>query len=217
MRRCLLALPLILLTCFIAVVYVTTLPTLADSTNFGHIGTHPVNHKSPAPELDPGTVVGMVTWQYNDFVGTKGDVGATVALMPSPMKKRLDNSTSRLFSLSLFLGEGIQPSMERLGIYFGKADGMGQVVIDNVHPGTYIPIIVSNKTERNTEEPISPDEWEVLAPFFINSDAEKSWYVSDASQLPGHIAGISKWSTLYPIIVRPDKTAHFEHDFGHTY
>ena len=43
-----------------------------------------------------GNVTGLITWQYNDYVGTKPDVGAKVMLIPLNHKPQEDDNYSML-------------------------------------------------------------------------------------------------------------------------
>src|SRR5690242_3827745 len=49
-----------------------------------------------------GKVQGAITWQYNNFVGTKGDVGAEVVLVAKPFEETIKKlSAAELSMLSI--------------------------------------------------------------------------------------------------------------------
>jgi hypothetical protein len=93
-----------------------------------------------------GNVKGAITWQYNDFVGTKPDVGATVILIPKKVKRMLTVKEMN----GLVFGHAPQDT----GIFVATANGYGNFQINNVPSGDYTAIIISAKTRKFSSEPL---------------------------------------------------------------
>jgi hypothetical protein len=150
-----------------------------------------------------GTVTGVITWQYNDFVGTKGDVGAHVILLPVPLKHTLPPSDAKTLGLGI-----VEPgsTAERDGVLIQQADGYGNVEFDDVRPGDYDVIIISEKTLTNNSQ-ISDDDFSLFQQYFVS-------YFATQQFLDGLIK-IHKWTYL-AVHVRANGKAHFSHDFGNT-
>ena len=89
-----------------------------------------------------GTVKGTLTWQYNPYVGTRGDVGAKIALIPVNLDENLDNN---LFSLALS-----QNPQGKNGIFSTRADGYGHYELSNVPAGKYYLLFLSNNAFNDT-------------------------------------------------------------------
>jgi hypothetical protein len=153
-----------------------------------------------------GSLKGVITWQYNDFVGTKGDVGAVVALLPEFMSHKIGVEEN---NLTTEIGDGIDDgTLGSRGIYIGKADGYGNVEIDDVKPGRYFALIISNKTTRDASTPPDALELSMLADDFASKAALQN--LADP------------WLTLHKsdiemVQIRAGETAHISHDFGNTY
>ncbi len=87
-----------------------------------------------------GTMSGMISWKYNNFVGNRGDTGA------------------RIFAINLEIHEAkdalIDMNAEQgtNGIWISTADGNGNYKIDKMPCGNYAVFIVSNNTNGNYPE-----------------------------------------------------------------
>jgi len=153
---------------------------------------------------ESGTVEGTITWQYNNFVGTKGDVGAKVMLFPENVR-----ISAADFEL---LQDGIPSAacVHRYHLFTGTADGYGKVTIDALPLGSYHGIVYSAKTTRNLSAPFESYEATELRSL-IQGD------VSDDALNSSAWIHIFKWTVLSDIQVRKGQTTHFNHDFGNTY
>lgn len=143
-----------------------------------------------------GSIKGLLTWQYNEYVGTKPDVGATVALIPYTTKKKIDNDFFALMGYVITQGEN--------GIYSGKADGNGNYIIDDVPAGKYWMLIRSKKTYSDMK--IYSDDQAVLKKIFSSS----TWNKLENS------LKINQYR-LSTITIKKDKTITESYDFGYSY
>ncbi len=157
--------------------------------------------KSNPPESDTvGTVEATVTWQYNDYVGTKGDVDATMLLFP--LNIRIQQPDRDLLAYRIVT----PPCVRKYAILDGRADGYGKVVIDNIPAGHYHGIIISGKTTRD-----------ITAPFSDVERASLSELIDGGMPKPRGMLALQKWFVVFDITVRRNQTTHISHDFGNTY
>ncbi|MDB5042233.1 MAG: hypothetical protein JWN27_2959 [Candidatus Eremiobacteraeota bacterium] len=162
---------------------------------------------SPSPAPVPGSAVGLLTWQYNDFVGTKPDVGASACLIPLRATKVVaDDAKGVMLDAHL----GIDTTINKYGWVCGKADGSGAVNLDAVPPGTYTALVISEKTTRNFKAPLSDLELQILG-FRFDPDAVRIVTMEPSVLL------LRQWSFVSTIVVRSGTVSHFSYDFGHTY
>lgn len=133
----------------------------------------PSNIKSPVKNPDvvvkpnpvgSSVLKGNLTWQYNKFIGTKPDTGATVHLFPKNAKQ--------LKTADLVAIEDGRIDAANYGTYFAKADGYGAYEITNLPAGSYVAFYTSLKTMRNYMEPVNPSILNKLRPYV--RDIEKS-------------------------------------------
>ncbi len=159
-----------------------------------------VAYKSDFFIKKPGTVKGLITWQYNDFVGTKPDVGATVFLLPSSCSNKIKDEDA----VSYFLGTKA-PS----GFYYAKANGNGNYEIPNVKAGQYTAVIISKNTNRNVLEETDIDFLKeyILTDFFSKDKVEYFCTVN---------INIHQFVNK-DIKVEPKTTLDLSNDFGNTY
>lgn len=148
-----------------------------------------------------GFVKGNVTWQYNNYIGTKADVGAIVYLIPLDFSiKGGDNN-----KLSMFMD-----TKGNNGVYFAKVDGFGQYTLDNIPTGKYRIFI---KSENTTSA--------------FRFEDEASWNKT-INNLMGDILNkteLDKFKTFLgfddfyteEIEITNDKTNNISYDFGYTY
>jgi frataxin-like iron-binding protein CyaY len=149
-----------------------------------------------------GSISGSVTWQYNDFIGTKPDTGAYIALIPMDIEE-LEGKDHDAFSLLLDTkGED--------GIYTIEVDGNGEYVMNDIPAGEYGVLIVSKNTTSG-----------------LRFDDEKAWnsiidgivstFLSE-EQLENLKTCIGYNSINFNIInIKANKTNIYSHDFGNTY
>ena len=154
-----------------------------------------------------GAVEGVITWQFNESIGTKGDVNAHVILFPKKLKRLIAVKDQ---SLRTAVGSGIiGPDEEALGLRGANADGFGKVILDDVPAGNYIALIVSENTTRDITKELGADDLDMISTYFASKAALAMFLRSPFLKLHKH------WFEL--IQVYPGKTAHFNHDFGNTY
>ncbi|MFI8715769.1 hypothetical protein [Brevibacillus brevis] len=145
-----------------------------------------------------GALKGTITWQYNDFVGTKPDVNAKILLIRTDFDKNtITDVEEGVFAI------GLAP--KNSGLFAGKANGYGNYEIGNLPVGEYHITIVSAQTNRNIMLPV--DEYPItkLKPYIQKWDAFLSMSLLDKKY---HVATIT---------IEEGQTLDFSHDFGNTY
>ncbi len=95
-----------------------------------------------------GTITGNVTWKYNEYVGTKADVGAQVYLFRRSSKSRC------LRVVDVRFGE----SDPAKGFYVTQVDLNGKYCFRRLPPGTYDLLVVSKATSRDLTVALPSDE-----------------------------------------------------------
>jgi hypothetical protein len=165
-----------------------------DPTGAIFIGKKPTELSYDVTKL--GSIKGVVTWQYNKLIGTKADVGASVALIPTQVEEKLNNTLYTLLLQSVPQGSD--------GIYTAKVDGFGDYNIDDVPAGDYYLLFVSSNTmsdgtiyksdEVDLKTIFEGDSWDQLENKFKLYQYE-----------------------LRRITIKENKTLTESHDFGYTY
>jgi len=154
---------------------------------------------TPTPTLI-GSIKGNVTWQYNDVIGTKPDVGAYVALIPS--NKNLSGINHQKFS---YLNDCDGTD----GIYSVDADGYGSYQLDNIPIGNYTLLIVSQKTTeglRFNDEQAWNNYIKSIASFLSEDELETFKIFVGYNSI-----------TTTKITIKENQTITFSYDFGYTY
>ncbi|MGE7921191.1 hypothetical protein ACQKM9_19955 [Viridibacillus sp. NPDC093762] len=149
-----------------------------------------------------GTVQGVVSYYYNNFIGYRPDVNARVSLISYDLNKA--NYTP--YQLQMFGMYGQVPSGDK-SLYFANVDGNGNYSIENVKPGKYIFVIRSNgRVEIRIDESASgiyADEikriiGEPIADYFIaNNLKHYKYYVNEVTVSKDRVVTISKNFGLY--------------------
>lgn len=147
-------------------------------------------------EMKIGSIKGNITWQYNRYIGTKADTGAKIALIPTNLSNKSENS---FFALLLQ-----QNPQGKDGIYTAKADGYGTYEIQDVPAGEYYLLISSNNTRSDMK--IYTFDEERLKKLF----SEKDW---NKLKMP---LKLNKYE-LKAIKIEENKTIIQSYDFGYTY
>ena len=143
-----------------------------------------------------GTLKGNITWQYNQYIGTKPDVGANVIVFPKnfkplPSKKIINVQDGKVDASSI-------------GIYYGEVDGYGSYEINRIPAGEYLVLIVSLKTFTNYMEPMNRDDEKLL-----------KRYVSDFEQ---GALGVGVFNYLIKNInLEVDEEELISKDWGYSY
>lgn len=124
----------------------------------GQIATSPskASSKTPGSNVNKGvgTIKGNITWQYNKFIGTKPDVGATITLFPV-------NNTPVTVKQVIAVQDG-KMDASSVGIYYTSVDGFGSYELTDIPAGNYFALYQSSKTFRNYLEPVESDIYEQL-------------------------------------------------------
>ncbi len=90
-----------------------------------------------------GSLTGVITYQYNKYIGTRPDVGAKILLV----------QTNHIPTKNDYLNIGMmrnykeRPDLSDPTVYSVEADGMGNYYFDNIPAGEYYMLIESQKTE----------------------------------------------------------------------
>ncbi len=158
-------------------------------------------------EYDPdyiayGRVYGQLTYQYNKFVGTRGDNGATVMLIPYNNEvKNYDNHKAAM------LLSGTYDS----GIIVKECDGYGNFDFGNSVPvGKYILVAISDNTtsaQRFDDE----EFWK-----FLIDGSFGNLFSDDDRETLYTFVGFSDW-TFEILTIEEGDSINFTHDYGYTY
>lgn len=154
--------------------------------------------EQPALPTPKGSLKGTITWQYNDFVGTKPDVNAKILLIRTDFDKNtITDVEEGVFAI------GLAP--KNSGLFAGKANGYGNYEIGNLPVGEYHIMIVSAQTTRDIMLPV--DEYPItkLKPYIQKWDEFLSLSLMDKKY---HVATIT---------IEEGQTLDFSHDFGNTF
>ncbi|UKK97563.1 hypothetical protein [Brevibacillus brevis] len=153
----------------------------------------------PAIPTQMGSLKGTITWQYNDFVGTKPDVNARILLISKGYDKNtLTDDEESIFAI------GTVPK-KNVGLFAAKANGYGNYEVGNLPAGEYHILVVSAQTTRNINEPIDEYFTSILKPYIRNWDS----FV--------RISLLHLKYELSTITIEEGQTLDFSHDFGNTF
>lgn len=153
----------------------------------------------PYKNVGFGTVQGVITWQYNKFVGTKADVGAQVLLVPINHKPCAADANT-LNSMKNYFDKSC---------YSTEVDGMGNYYLDNIPAGNYIIIIMSEATNQ------SPDYQKIYSDYVAKGSISIMFSKKGIENLLRNIRLNS--SVFQNITVTAGQTVRYSNDFGNTY
>lgn len=148
-------------------------------------------------ETGSGNVEGTITWQYNNFVGTKGDVGARIIFVRAPLEEtvsKLPEPERKMLSGGIPVSES-----EGAGVYSTEADGFGKFSIDGLPAGSYNVFIFSSKTRPGPED--------------IMTNSCKARF---GTHFQSFVFVLSK-AYCTTAKVSSGRTSTISHDFGNTY
>jgi hypothetical protein len=157
---------------------------------------------SGAPARGFGTAECVITWQYNDAIGTKGDVGAFLFLLPRPMSQRFTSDDVNTIWTATY--NGTFPLTTKVANVL--ADGYGHADIDHVPSGSYDMLVISHGAFSMAS--LSDDYIARFRPFFANDAAFSSFFTDPRSVIKGFK------SALIPMTIHAGETSHCSHDFG---
>ena len=150
-----------------------------------------------------GSLTGVITYQYNDFVGTKADVGADVMLVQTNhVPQETDDGI-----FTVFLADSAFPGDDPT-IYSTEVDGMGNYYFDDIPAGEYYILIRSKNTNMSPQKAQWVYGW--ISDYLQNKIS------------PEALETLSLWvhtqsHQISTVNILPNKTARFSHDFGNTY
>jgi hypothetical protein len=106
-------------------------------TSFGTFPLHAeVQTADGSTKVGTCTIRGNVVWKYNEYVGTKADVGAKVLLL-------------RRFEVKVSLRPLLDETDRDKGVHVTAVDMLGKYEIGDLPPGSYDLLILSKNTTRN--------------------------------------------------------------------
>lgn len=146
-----------------------------------------------------GSVTGLITWQYNKYIGTKPDVGAK-AMLVQTNKIPLISDEVTFLNISNDLKE--DPTVTST-----TADGSGNYYFDNVPAGEYYLILQSHKTHA------SPIEKNVCTQ---QADSCLSGIISDEALKNIKLGGAVYKTIIVKITVKSGETTRYSKDWGYT-
>lgn len=144
-----------------------------------------------------GKVSGAITWQYNQYIGTKADVGADIVAFPiGGFKKiKVENVFSATVSNSI---------ANKYGLFSTRVNGFGNYSL-SLPEGKYYILIKSSKTTRNPDEKISSYVRTIMKKYTTN--------FKDDSILGLHIYN----HKIEKITIKKGDTVDISKDWGYTY
>ncbi|TVX86805.1 hypothetical protein [Paenibacillus agilis] len=147
---------------------------------------------------ETGTISGVITWQYNDVIGTKPDVGAKIVLLkPNPKEK---------YNVPLLAGSSTGELVHGNGVYEAKADGYGNYIINDIPVGEYIYIINSHKTTSEFDNKLPK----------ADSDLIKQLLTEE--QIKDTVTFLEIFNyKIGKVEIKNGKTTTISHDFGYTH
>ena len=144
-----------------------------------------------------GELHGTITWQYNNFVGTRGDTGAKIFLWPTNYDK---STVTPLEEDTWILGVS---APKNKNCFLTQADGYGNFDIYDIPAGEYIIFVLS----RNTSHP--PTQLQPYINYF-------SKYFQDIDKFAKINLSMFKF-TFATIKISNERINRFSYDFGYTY
>lgn len=144
--------------------------------------------------IKTGKVSGKITYKYNNYVGNRGDTGATIMLI-SKDTESLDDGVALGFTSYL-------PD----GCFGTKADGDGNYSFDGVPVGDYYVVVISRNTNKKSSTASEYDWGYGVCLMFSENGRENALLSARVNKID--------WSS---ISVKDGQTTTFSHDFGITY
>jgi len=149
--------------------------------------------------IKTGGVKGSVTWQYNNYIGTKPDVGAKIYLFRHSTKDKYNNISA--LDINRFQRGR---SFEELGLFVATANGFGNYEIINLPADRYTVLLVSENTTRSPNTNMSAYKY-LLDPMWNTWEHFETIFLFK-----------NKFNMEY-VEIKEDKTLDVSYDFGNTY
>ena len=153
-------------------------------------------NQSVAEVQEYGSIKGTITYQYNKFIGSRGDVGAMVVLIKrdlAPGSAHYDFKTGRTGKLTSIINNSV---------YRVAVDGYGHYEINNIPSGDYI-IIINSCEAWDYSQVIDPGFASLVKPYFDDTYDD---FVKNHTCLRKHIVDT--------ISIEPNTTVNYNYDFG---
>lgn len=154
------------------------------------------NNKLKKVNVGKGSLKGTITWQYNNYVGTKPDVGANVLVFPQGGFKKV--TASNLVSVMNGKASG-----SKYGVYYADVDGYGNYSF-SLPEGKYHVVFISLKTTRNFNNPVSSSIIKIMGTY-VNG-------------FKGTEFGMNLFNhQIKSITIKKGETINLSKDWGNTY
>ena len=148
-----------------------------------------------------GELHGSITWQYNKYVGTRGDTGADIWLCPVETNDVVSTDDENMW----ILGNTIASKK----LFHCRADGYGKYDIYNIPKGKYHIWVRSENALRN----IMIKDSDVIYKYALFT-----YYIKNPSNYEfAEVMMIGASKTKFDIIQIDDGPAVFSYDFGYSF
>lgn len=145
-----------------------------------------------------GNIKGNITYQYNEFIGSRGDVGAGVVLLNK-------NATPGSINYDPKIGmNGDFTASSSSDVYYLIADGYGHYEVNNIPTGEYVIVIQSMKAKTFSH---------IVDPGF--DSLTKPLFGTSYSTFRGGFTSLFK-HLVDTVTIQPNTTLDYSHDFGYS-
>ena len=144
-----------------------------------------------------GDLHGTITWQYNNFIGTRGDSGSKIWLWPVNYDK---NSISKDDEASWIMGYSAPNNC-----FVTKTDGYGKFEIYGIPAGEYVIFISSKNTKRDFRVPVDNMYIQYFSKYFNDMERFKLFNLN---------LNKFEFTTIKIVDSRPNV---YNYDFGNTF
>lgn len=152
----------------------------------------------PVSPIGTGSIKGTVTYQYNKFIGSRGDVGADVFLISKNTAPGSINYDPKIGLTGKFT------TNSPTDLYRIKVDGMGHYEFNNIPAGEYVIVICSKGANAFTGY-VAPEFKSLVKPFF---DSTYDTFVYGNTFMWKHVVD--------SVTVLPNSMTDYSHDFGYS-
>ena len=147
-----------------------------------------------------GSIEGVVTWKYNDYIGNKPDTGADVILISTTVK-----------NLPKEIGLGMTHTSKDIeGIYSVQVSGAGTYAIENIPVGEYYLIIISYN--------VMPPDFMYMTDIMAKAHWGKVYDLFSEEGKKNAIIQAKANAVYYnSVTIMAEKTITCSHDFGKSF
>ncbi|WP_286231329.1 hypothetical protein [Neobacillus mesonae] len=154
------------------------------------------NSKLKKVNVGKGELKGTITWQYNEYIGTKPDVGASVLIFPQGGFKKV--TAQNIIKVMDGKSNG-----STYGVYYTTVDGFGNYSL-SLPEGKYHVVFISLKTTRNYNKPVSSNTIKIMGTYINNFKGTEF-----GMEIYNH--------QIKSITIKKGVTYNFSKDWGYTY